>query len=325
MTAAGLGTVAGFEGGKDSTETYYSYNGYTTPTTIFRYDPRTGASELFREPKIAFDPSLYETRQVFYSSKDGTRIPMFVTARRNLPRDGNNPTLLFGYGGFNIAKPPEFAANVIVWMEMGGVYASANLRGGGEYGREWHEAGTKLRKQNVFDDFAAAAEHLIAEKITRPEKLAINGRSNGGLLVAATMQQRPELFAAAVPTVGVHDMLRFRDFTIGWAWESDFGSVLKPDEFKAIYAYSPLHNLKPGVEYPATLITADDRDDRVFPAHSFKYAAALQHAYQGKRPMLIRIDTRAGHGATGKPTSKLIAEQTDIYAFLARTLGMTVN
>jgi prolyl oligopeptidase len=320
----GLGTVDGLEGGADSDETFFSFVGYTTPATLYRYNAVDGSVHVFRQPKVAFDPSQYETTQVFYTSKDGTKIPMFITGRKGLARDGNTPTILYGYGGFNISVTPAFSANTIAWLEMGGLYASANLRGGGEYGRAWHEAGMKLVKQNVFDDFAAAAEYLIAEKYTRPAKLAISGRSNGGLLVGATALQRPELFGAALPAVGVMDMLRFREFTIGWAWEADYGSVKNKDEFAAIHAYSPLHNIKTGVEYPPTLITTADHDDRVFPAHSFKYAAALQDAYKGDRPMLIRVETRAGHGA-GKPTTKIIEEQADIYAFLTKTLQMDVK
>jgi prolyl oligopeptidase len=319
----GLGTAAGFDGAPDSGETFYTFAGFTTPPTVYRYDFAAGTSSVFKQPEVGFDPTRYETTQAFYQSKDGTRIPMFITARKGAPRDGSNPTILWGYGGFNIPQTPNFNANTVAWLELGGVFALANLRGGGEYGRAWHEAGMKLVKQNVFDDFAAAAEFLIAEKWTQPDKLAIRGGSNGGLLVAATMMQRPELFGAAVPAVGVLDMLRFREFTIGWAWESDYGSVKNADEFKAIHAYSPLHNLRAGVDYPPTLIVTADRDDRVFPAHSLKFAAELQHQYRGTDPMLIRIETRAGHGA-GKPTSKIIEETADVYAFLVKTLGMSI-
>jgi prolyl oligopeptidase len=315
----GIGTASGFGGSATASESFFSFASFTTPGSILRYEPKSGRVSVFREPKVAFDRDAFETRQVFYPSKDGTRIPMFITARRGIALDGNNPTLLYGYGGFNIPVTPAFSANTIAWLEMGGVYASANLRGGGEYGRAWHEAGMKTRKQNVFDDFAAAAEYLIAQQWTQPKRLAISGRSNGGLLVGATMLQRPELFGAALPAVGVLDMLRFREFTIGWAWESDYGTVKDPAEFKALLAYSPLHNIRPNVEYPATLITTADRDDRVFPAHSFKFAAALQAAYKGERPMMIRVETRAGHGA-GKPTSKVIEERADEYAFLVKTL-----
>lgn len=318
----GLGTAAGFYGSPGSKETFYAYTDFTTPSAIYRLDLGSGKSHAFKQPKLAFDPGQYETKQVFYPSRDGTRIPMFITGKKGFTADGNRPTLLYGYGGFNIPLTPTFNASNIVWMEMGGVYAVANLRGGGEYGRAWHEAGMKTHKQNVFDDFAAAAEYLIAQKITQPKRLAIHGRSNGGLLAAATMLQRPELFGAAIPAVGVLDMLRFREFTIGWAWESDYGSVKNPEEFKAIYRYSPLHNIRPGTQYPPTLVTTADRDDRVFPAHSFKFAAQLQDTYRGPNPMLIRIETRAGHGA-GKPTSKIIEEQADQFAFLTKALGIT--
>jgi prolyl oligopeptidase len=252
---------------------------------------------------------------VFYPGKDGTRVPMFIVARKGIAQDGANPTILYGYGGFNISLTPAFSPGLIAWLDQGGVYAVANLRGGGEYGRDWHEAGMKLHKQNVFDDFIAGAEYLIKEKYTSPQLLAIRGGSNGGLLVAAAELQRPDLFAAAVPQVGVLDMLRFRAFTIGKAWESDYGSVENADEFKALYAYSPLHNVKSGVDYPATLIMTGDHDDRVFPAHSFKYAAAMQAADPHGKPLLIRIETRAGHGQ-GMPTTKQIEEMTDIYAFI---------
>ncbi len=315
----GLGTASGLEGGYKDSETFYSYTSFTEPHAIYRLDVETGVSTVFRRPQTGFDGSRYETRQVFYPSKDGTRIPMFITARKGVHIDGMQPTLLYGYGGFNIPLTPSYSVPVAVWLEMGGVYALANLRGGGEYGKAWHEAGMKLNRQNAFDDFASAAEYLIAEGWTQPDRLAIHGRSNGGLLAAAVAQQRPELFAASVPGVGVLDMLRFNKFTIGWAWESDFGSPQDPTEFDAIYAYSPLHNIRPGVAYPATLITTGDHDDRVFPAHSFKYAAALQTAYSGDQPMLIRIDTRGGHGA-GKPTSMQIEEWTDVLGFLQREL-----
>ncbi len=320
----GLGTASGFDGRADGDEAFFSYADFVTPVSLYRYDAKTGEVSEFRKPKLAFDPSQFETIQVFYPSKDGTKVPMFITARKGLSKDGNHPTILYGYGGFNISITPSFSASTIAWLEMGGVFASANLRGGGEYGRAWHEAGMKTNKQNVFDDFAAAAEFLIKDQYTQPSRLAISGRSNGGLLVGATELQRPELFGAALPAVGVLDMLRFREFTIGWAWESDYGSVKNPEEFAAIHKYSPLHNIKPGVEYPPTLITTADRDDRVFPAHSFKFAAALQAAYKGDRPMLIRVETRAGHGA-GKPTSKIIEETADIYAFLAKTLKIDVK
>ena len=314
----GIGSAGGFGGKRYDRETFYSFTSFTTPTTIYRYDMVSGESTVFRQPEVDFNPNEYETKQVFYSSKDGTRVPMFITHKQGLKLDGNNPTLLYGYGGFNISLTPSFSVSRLVWMEMGGVYALPNLRGGGEYGEEWHQAGTKLNKQNVFDDFIAAAQWLIDNQYTKPEKLAIAGGSNGGLLVGACMTQRPELFGAALPAVGVMDMLRFPKFTIGWAWCSDYGSPDEPEEFKALYAYSPLHNLKPGTAYPATLITTADHDDRVFPAHSFKFAAALQAAQAGEKPTLIRIETKAGHGA-GKPTSKLIEELADEWAFLVQS------
>jgi prolyl oligopeptidase len=317
----GLGTAAGFGGKRWDKETFYSYTSLTTPGTIFRYDAVTGESSIFRAPKVDFDPNLYETKQVFFNSKDGTRVPMFIVHKRGLALDGNNPTLLYGYGGFNISLTPGFSVGRIAWLEMGGVYVMANLRGGGEYGEDWHQAGTKLNKQNVFDDFIAAAEWLITNKYTAPAKLAIQGGSNGGLLVGACMTQRPDLFAAALPAVGVMDMLRFHKFTIGWAWCSDFGSSDNAEEFKALAAYSPYHNLKPGVQYPSTMITTADHDDRVVPAHSFKFAARLQEYHRGKNPVLIRIDVKAGHGA-GKPTAKQIEERTDELSFLKQVLGM---
>jgi prolyl oligopeptidase len=272
----GLGTAGGFGGKRKDKETFYSYTSFTAPTTIYRYDLTTKKSSVYRQPKVDFDPTQFETKQVFYTSKDGTRIPMFITAKKGIKLDGTNPTLLYGYGGFDISLAPSFSVGNLTWMEMGGVYAQANLRGGGEYGEEWHLAGTKLRKQNVFDDFIAAAEWLIANKYTSTPKLAISGRSNGGLLVGACLTQRPDLFGATLPGVGVMDMLRFHQFTIGWAWKSDYGSSENSEEFKALYKYSPLHNLKPGVKYPPTLIVTADHDDRVFPAHSFKFAATMQ-------------------------------------------------
>lgn len=316
----GLGTATGFTGKAGDQESYYGYTSYTDAPSIYRLDLASGRSERVIAPDYPLDTSVFTTRQVFYTSRDGTRVPMFINSRKDLPLDGNNPTILYGYGGFNISRTPAFSPAVIAWLERGGVYVEANLRGGGEYGRAWHEAGMKLNKQNVFDDFIAAAEHLIAEKVTSPKKLAIRGGSNGGLLVAAVELQRPDLFAAAIPAVGVLDMLRFREFTIGKAWESDFGSVRNADEFAAILKYSPLHNIKPGVDYPATLVTTGDHDDRVFPAHSFKYAAALQ-AVNPPRPALIRIDVRAGHGQ-GKPTSKQIDEAADVYAFILDAFGI---
>jgi len=318
----GIGSAGGFGGKRKDHETFYTYSSFNAPPAIYRYDMKTGKSELFREAKVKFDASLFEVKQVFYNSKDGTKVPMFIVHRKGLKLDGNNPTLLYGYGGFNIPMTPGFSVARLPWLEMGGVYVVANLRGGSEYGEAWHEAGTKLKKQNVFDDFIGAAEWLIANKYTQPSKLAIQGGSNGGLLVGAVLNQRPDLFGAALPAVGVMDMLRFPKFTIGWAWTSDYGSPDNPEEFKAIYAYSPLHNVKTGAKYPATMVTTADHDDRVFPAHSFKYAAALQEAQGGNAPILIRIETKAGHGA-GKPTTKQIEEQADIYGFLVKSLGVS--
>jgi len=317
----GIGSAEGFGGKATDTETFYSFTGFTTPTTIYRYDLTTGQSTVFRQPKVDFNPNDFETKQVFYPSKDGTKVPMFITYKKGIKLDGNNPTYLYGYGGFNISLSPAFSVGSLVWMELGGVYAQPNLRGGGEYGEDWHQGGMKLRKQNVFDDFIFAAEWLIKNKYTSTPKLAIGGGSNGGLLVGAAMTQRPDLFGAAVPAVGVMDMLRFQQFTIGWAWVSDYGSSENADEFKALYAYSPLHNLKPGTSYPATLVTTADHDDRVWPGHSFKFAARLQEVQAGNAPVLIRIETKAGHGA-GKPTSKIIEEIADRWGFLVKTLGM---
>lgn len=317
----GIGSAGGFGGKRYDKETFYTFTSFTTSNTIYRYDMVSDESQLFRKPNVEFNSDEYETKQVFYNSKDGTPVPMFITHKKGLKLDGNNPTYLYGYGGFNVSLSPNFSISRLVWMEMGGVYAIANLRGGGEYGEDWHQAGTKLNKQNVFDDFIAAAEWLISNNYTKPAKLAIAGGSNGGLLVGACMTQRPELFGAAMPAVGVMDMLRFHKFTIGWAWCSDYGSPENPEEFQALYAYSPLHNLKPKTAYPATMITTADHDDRVVPAHSFKFAAALQEANGGEKPVLIRIETKAGHGA-GKPTSKIIEELADEWAFLVRTLDV---
>ncbi|HEY3175269.1 MAG TPA: prolyl oligopeptidase family serine peptidase [Candidatus Polarisedimenticolia bacterium] len=319
----GIGSVGGFDGKRKDTETFYSFSGFTTPSTVYRYDMVSGKSTVFRRPTVDFNPDDYETRQLFYTSKDGTRVPIFLTYKKGLKQDGGNPTYLYGYGGFAIPMTPSFSVASLVWLEMGGIYAVANLRGGSEYGENWHQAGTKLHKQNVFDDFIAAAEWLIANKYTSTAKLAIGGGSNGGLLVGACITQRPDLYGAALPAVGVMDMLRFHKFTIGWAWTSDYGSADNPDEFKALYAYSPLHNIKPGVSYPATLITTADHDDRVVPAHSFKFAAAIQAAQAGPAPVLIRIETKAGHGA-GKPTTKQIEETADRWSFLVRELKMGV-
>ena len=314
-----------FGGRMDDKFTFYTFTSFLYPPTIFKYDFATKKSTRFRAVKIAgFNPANYETREVFFNSKDGTRVPMFLTYKKGIKLDGNSPALLYGYGGFNINTSPSFSALRIGLLEQGVVYASANMRGGGEYGENWHEAGTKLKKQNVFDDFIAAAQWLIQNKYTTPKKLAISGGSNGGLLVGACMTQRPDLFAAALPAVGVMDMLRFNKFTRGWAWTSDYGSPEDPQEFKALYAYSPLHNIKPGARYPSTLITTADHDDRVVPAHSFKFAAALQTAQGGPAPVLIRIETKAGHGA-GKPTTKLIEESADKWAFLVHELAMKTH
>jgi prolyl oligopeptidase len=321
LALPGLGT-SGFSPARSTdTELIYSFDSFTAPLTFYRYDLKSNQSTLLRQSKLSFDPSLYESEQVFYKSKDGTRVPMFLVHKKGLQLNGQNPTLLYAYGGFNIAMTPNFSATFLGWLEMGGVLAVANLRGGSEYGEAWHQAGTKLHKQNVFDDFIAAAEFLIANKYTSTPKLAIFGGSNGGLLIGAVLNQRPDLFGAAMPAVGVMDMLRFNKFTIGAAWEGDYGSPQNPEEFKALYAYSPLHNIRPGVHYPPTLITTSDHDDRVVPGHSFKYAATLQAAQGGPAPILIRIETRAGHGA-GKPTTKRIDEAADRFAFLVRELHM---
>jgi prolyl oligopeptidase len=321
----GLGTAAGFQGRSEDTVTYYTYSSFTTPPSAYRLDLASGASTVWRQPELkGFVPTQYTATQVFYKSKDGTRVPMFIVARKGTRLDGSNPTLLYGYGGFNVSMLPSFSPSVAGWLELGGVFALANLRGGGEYGRAWHEAGMKTRKQNVFDDFIAAAEYLIAEHWTSPKRLAIRGGSNGGLLVGAVEEQRPELFAAAVAQVGVMDMLRFRDFTVGKGWESDYGSVDDPAQFRALLAYSPLQNVKPGVRYPPTLVTTGDHDDRVFPAHSFKFTAAMQHADPDGNPILLRIESRAGHGQ-GKPTAKQIEEMADIYAFILHAMGLPVR
>ena len=310
----GIGSASGFAGKKYDTETFYTFTGFTTPATIYRYDMTTGESKLFRQPQVDFNPQDYQTQQVFYTSKDGTKIPMFITHKQGIELDGNNPTYLYAYGGFNISLTPNFSVSNLVWMEMGGVYAVANLRGGGEYGEQWHQAGMKDKKQNVFDDFICAAEWLIENKYTSKSKIAIAGGSNGGLLVGACMTQRPDLFAAAIPAVGVLDMLRFHKFTIGWAWCSEYGSPDNEEDFKTLYTYSPLHNLKEDTAYPATMITTADHDDRVVPAHSFKFAAALQAAQAGDNPVLIRIETKAGHGSYS--TIKLRQQKSDELAFL---------
>ncbi len=319
----GIGTAAGFSGKRNEKETFYAFTSFISPTTIYRYDPVAAKSAVYRQPKVDFDPSRFETKQVFYNSKDGTRIPMFLTYKKGIKLDGQNPTLLYAYGGFDISLTPAFSVPNVVWLEMGGIYAQPNLRGGGEYGEEWHQAGMKLKKQNVFDDFIAAAEWLIANKYTSTPKLAIRGGSNGGLLIGACVTQRPDLFGVALPEVGVMDMLRFHKFTIGWAWTSDYGSSDNAEEFKALYAYSPLHNLKPGTKYPPTLIATSDHDDRVVPGHSFKFAATMQADQAGPAPVLIRIEVKAGHGA-GKSITKLIDETSDTWAFVAHNLDMKV-
>jgi prolyl oligopeptidase len=320
----GIGTAVGFGGKRKDKETFYAFTSFISPQTIYRYEPAAGKSSVFRQPKVDFDASRYETKQVFYNSKDGTRVPMFLTYKKGLKLDGQNPTLLYAYGGFDISMTPAFSVPTIVWLEMGGVYALPNLRGGGEYGEDWHEAGTKGKKQNVFDDFIAAAEWLIANKYTSTPKLAIRGGSNGGLLIGAVETQRPDLFGATLPLVGVMDMLRFQKFTIGWAWTSDYGSSDNAEDFKWLYAYSPLQNLKPGTKYPPTMIATADHDDRVVPGHSFKFAATMQADQAVSAPVLIRVETKAGHGA-GKPISKIIEETSDEWAFVAWNLGMKVE
>jgi prolyl oligopeptidase len=320
----GIGTASGFGGKRSDKETFYAFTSFISPTTIYRYDPQAATSAVFKQPKVDFDASRYETKQVFYNSKDGTRVPMFLTYKKGIKLDGQNPVLLYAYGGFDISLTPGFSVPNVVWLEMGGIYAQPNLRGGGEYGEDWHQGGMKLKKQNVFDDFIAAAEWLIDNKYTSTPKLAIRGGSNGGLLIGACVTQRPDLFGVALPEVGVMDMLRFHKFTIGWAWTSDYGSSDDPTEFKALYAYSPLHNLKPGTKYPPTLIATSDHDDRVVPGHSFKFAATMQADQAGPAPVLIRIEVKAGHGA-GKSITKLIDETADTWAFVAHNMDMKVD
>lgn len=316
-----LGSV-GFSGKPDDKECFYSLTSFTIPGTIYKYDMDKNTSGVFRAPQVNFDADAFVTEQVFYTSKDGTKVPMFLTYKKGLKKDGSNPVLLYGYGGFNISLSPSFSPYRIPFLENGGVYAQANLRGGSEYGEEWHVAGTKLQKQNVFDDFIAAAEYLIANGYTAKEKLAIMGGSNGGLLVGACMTQRPDLFRVAIPQVGVMDMLRYHKFTIGWNWASDYGTSEDSREmFEYLKGYSPLHNLKAGTTYPATLVTTADHDDRVVPAHSFKFAATLQACNDGTNPTLIRIDSKAGHGS-GKPVGKVLEEQADIYSFIMYNIGM---
>lgn len=316
-----VGSVGGFNGKRDENVAFYSFTSFTYPSAIFKFETDTRKSTLFRRPELNFDFENYETKQVFYPSKDGTKIPMFIVHKKGLKFDGNNPVYLYGYGGFNVSLTPSFSAGRLILLENGVVFAMANLRGGGEYGEAWHEAGTKLKKQNVFDDFIYAAEYLIKQGYTSSKKIAIAGGSNGGLLVGAVANQRPDLFKVALPAVGVMDMLRFHKFTIGYAWVSDYGSSENEEEFKYLYGYSPIHNIKNGVEYPATLVTTADHDDRVVPAHSFKYIATLQENHKGANPVLIRIETKAGHGA-GKPTSKIIDEVGDVYSFIFTNLGI---
>lgn len=315
----GIGSARGFNGDRDHDETFYSFSSFAIPPSTYRYDIASGESRLLRRAEVDFNPDDYVTEQVFYASKDGTRVPMFLTHRKGLQKNGKNRVLLYGYGGFNISLTPRFSVSRLAWMEMGGIFAMPNLRGGGEYGEPWHKAGTKLQKQNVFDDFIAAAEWLIDNDYTTSSRLAIQGGSNGGLLVGACMTQRPKLYGACLPAVGVMDMLRFHQFTAGRFWVDDYGSAENPEEFKALYAYSPLQNLSPGTVYPATLVTTADTDDRVVPGHSFKFAARLQECHTGSNPVLIRIETRAGHGA-GKPTAKIIEEVADQWAFLNASL-----
>ena len=318
----GVGSAHGFGGRQTDTETFYAFTSYATPTSIYRYDLKTGSNSIIRAPQIEFDPTDYEVRQEFFESKDGTRVPIVVAHRRGLQRDGRRPTLLYGYGGFNVSLSPYFSVTYATWMEMGGIVAVPNLRGGGEYGEPWHEAGKKLNKQNVFDDFIAAAEWLIAQQYTCSEKLAIMGGSNGGLLVGAVMTQRPDLFAACLPAVGVMDMLRYHQFTSGHFWRDEYGTADDPEQFKALLAYSPYHNLRQGCQYPATMVTTADTDDRVVPMHSFKFVAALQHAQAGPAPVLLRLEKRAGHGS-GTPIAKRIDLASDRWTFLWENLGMS--
>ncbi len=322
VTLPGQGSAGGFGGNPDDKMLYYTFTSYIYPSTVFSYDPATGVSEVYKKPEIDFDPTLYESKQVFYTSKDGTKIPMMITHKKGLELNGKNPTLLYGYGGFNISLQPNFSTAVLVLLENGGVYAVPNLRGGGEYGEEWHMAGTKMKKQNVFDDFIAAAEYLIKEKYCSSDYLAISGGSNGGLLVGAVMTQRPDLMRVALPAVGVLDMLRYNAFTAGEGWATDYGTAQESEDmYRYLKAYSPVHNVKAGTAYPATMITTGDHDDRVVPAHSFKFAATLQEGQAGPTPILIRIDVNAGHGA-GKPTAKILDEQADRWSFMLWSMGI---
>jgi prolyl oligopeptidase len=321
MQLPGIGTLAGFSSKDKETQAFFSFTSFTSPSTIYKYDVNSNKSEVLYESQLNFDNTQYESKQVFYTSKDGTKVPMFIVHKKNIKLDGSNPVYLYGYGGFNVSMTPSFSVSRLVFLENGGVFAMANLRGGGEYGEKWHKAGTKLQKQNVFDDFIAAAEYLIDQKYTSPKKIAIAGGSNGGLLVGACMTQRPDLFGVALPAVGVMDMLRFHKFTIGWAWTTDYGSSENEEEFNYLLGYSPLHNLRKETCYPPTLITTADHDDRVVPAHSFKFAATLQEVQSCDNPTLIRIETNAGHGA-GKPLSKMIEETADVWSFTMYNLEM---
>ena len=317
-----IGSLSGFTGDKDNSEAFFVFTSFTYPSTVYRFDVAKNLSEVFKKSEVSFNPVDYVAEQVFYTSKDGTKVPMSIVYKKGLKKDGKNPLMLYGYGGFNISLNPTFSIARVPFLENGGVYCVANIRGGGEYGEAWHMAGTKLKKQNVFDDFIAAAEYLIAKGYTNSSKLAIDGGSNGGLLVGACMTQRPDLFAVAVPEVGVLDMLRYHLFTIGWSWTSDYGNSAESREmFEYLKGYSPLHNIKPDVKYPATLVMTGDHDDRVVPAHSFKFAATLQENNGGIKPTLIRIDSKAGHGA-GKPVGKVIDAQTDMWSFVMWNLGM---
>jgi len=317
-----IGSLNGMNGEKDEDVAFFGFTSFTYPSSVYKYDVSTNSYELYKDSEVDFNPDIYETNQIFYESKDGTKVPMFVVHKKGLKLDGNNPTMLYGYGGFNISLTPSFSISRAVFLEQGGIYVMVNLRGGGEYGEEWHEAGTLLKKQNVFDDFIYAAKYLIANKYTSSEKLAIIGGSNGGLLVGACMTQEPELFKVAIPIVGVMDMLRYHNFTIGWVWASDYGRSDDNEEmFKYLLGYSPLHNIKKGVNYPATLAITADHDDRVVPAHTFKFMATLQENDGGENPVLIRVETKAGHGA-GKPTAKQIEEAADMYGFIMYNLGM---
>jgi len=317
-----IGTVGGFSGKKNDNIAFYTFTSFTYPSIIYKYDVGKGTSEVFRKTELDFDFDAYDTKQIFYKSKDGTDVPMFIVHKKGLELDGNNPTYLYAYGGFNISLTPSFSSSRLILLENGGVFAMANLRGGGEYGEDWHKAGMLLNKQNVFDDFISAAEYLIDKKYTSPNMLAVAGGSNGGLLIGAVINQRPELFKVAFPAVGVMDMLRYHKFTIGHAWAVEYGSSENENDFKNLYAYSPLHNIKEDLHYPAVMVTTADHDDRVVPAHSFKYISTLQQKYFGGNPALIRIETKAGHGA-GKPTSKIIEEQADLWAFMFYNMNFT--